>query len=369
MTNLRPVNEIAPYSQTEVESALRRLADSDAFVRGIRYFYPDWTAETVRGKLAQCDSCADFQVAFIEPILRKTIAGMTSFEVVGLDDLSPEDCFLYISNHRDIFLDSGLLQYSLYYRGLPFTEISLGDNLIINPLIKDVAKLNNMFTVFRSGSKSELLKNARRLSAYLRHAVSEKTVSAWLAQGNGRTKDGNDQTFPGLYNMLLLSADGDYAAVMRDLRIMVATISYEYEPWAVQKARELYLRETTGSYTKTEFEDVESILHGIAQPKGRVRMVFEPLEVSDIDFSAGRKAIITALVAQTDRQMYRNYQLWTTNYAAYDLLHGGKKYADRYTAEELQNFNAYLHGLSAEETLRRRILRMYARPTKNAESL
>ena len=159
---------------------------------------------------------------------------MDSFEISGLiksDNVNN----LYISNHRDIFLDSALLQNYLYDMGKPFTEISLGDNLIVNDTMEAVAKLNSMFTVFRSGSKSKILKNTFDLSRYLRFSITEKKVSSWIAQNNGRTKDGNDLTAPGLIKMLLLSGGDDLKASLKELQIVISTISYEYEPCAFEK--------------------------------------------------------------------------------------------------------------------------------------
>lgn len=367
MLDTQFIKSIAPYTETEVKKALNWLLTSEEFVQIIQYFYPQWSKKSIRYKLKQCQSCAHFQVAFIEPLLHDNIQNkMTSFEVVGLDNLSPQDHFLYISNHRDVFLDSGLLQYSLYHRGLPFTEISLGDNLVINKLAEVIAKLNNMFTVLRTGNKSEMLHNARRLSAYLHHVINEKKVSAWIAQGNGRTKNGDDQTFAGLLNMLLLSSDGDYEQSIRELKIMVSTISYEYEPCALAKAKELHTLEQKGAYTKSMYEDIESIMEGIACQKGGVKLVLEPLELSKIDFSASRKQIILALKEQMDTQMHRNYQLWKTNYMAFDLLHQTQQFQDQYTAQDFDDFQDHLNKLSTQTDIQTRIIRMYAKAVENA---
>ena len=177
---------IAPYNQEQIDAALQWLTTNTKFKKGVQYIYPDWSDAEIIYKLNKCKNCADFQVNFIEPMIRSLIENsINNLYITGLEDVAKEGNNMYISNHRDIFLDSGLLQYTLYHRGYPFTEISLGDNLIVSPVMERVAKLNNMFTVFRSGTRVELLQNAKNLSAYLRYSVTHKKVSSWIAQGNG----------------------------------------------------------------------------------------------------------------------------------------------------------------------------------------
>ena len=228
---------IAPYNQQQIDAALQWLTTNAKFKRGVQYLYPDWSDDEIVYKLKKCNTCSDFQVHFIEPMIRSLIENsIDNLHIMGLEDVAQKGNNLYISNHRDIFLDSGLLQYTLYHRGYPFTEISLGDNLIVNPEMERVAKLNNMFTVFRSGTRSELLQNAKNLSSYLRYSITQKNVSSWIAQGNGRTKDGNDKTFPGLVRMLLMSGSQDLKQSLHDLNIVLSSVSYEYELCAAEKS-------------------------------------------------------------------------------------------------------------------------------------
>ena len=252
---------IAPYNQEQIEKALIWLSENEQFLEGVKYFHPSWSKEIIKKKLNSCNNCADFQVQFIEPMIKELIVkSIDNLTICGLETIDKKESHLYISNHRDIFLDSGLLQYTLYHKGYDFTEISLGDNLIVSDVIERVAKLNNMFTVYRTGSKIQLLKNAMNLSAYLRYAITEKKVSAWIAQGNGRTKDGNDKTFPGLINMLMMSKRDNLKEALQELNIVVSSISFEYEPCAVEKAIELQIREETGAYEKKLHENMNSIV-------------------------------------------------------------------------------------------------------------
>ncbi|MBV1888479.1 MAG: hypothetical protein KUG51_04240, partial [Urechidicola sp.] len=347
---------------------LRWLETNEEFIRGILFFYPNWDRELVQTKLQYCKSCADFQVQFIADIINRSInESMASFEITGLDTFDTSNV-LYISNHRDIFLDSALLQNHLYNIGKPFTEISLGDNLVVNDVMLAVSKLNSMFTVLRSNSKSEMLKNSINLSNYLRYSITEKKVSSWIAQKNGRTKDGNDVTAPGLIKMLLLSGRGDVKKDVEDLNIVVSTISYEYEPCAFEKANELSILDKVGTYKKTEFENLHSIVNGINDPKGHVKLVFEKLNIDNIKFTNNRKKDVISVANEMDRIVYKNYQLRKTNYIAHDLLYNDDKYRHHYKQNEVEVFEKYVSKAKNEDVYHR-ILKIYATPIHNKEKL
>ena len=355
---------IAPYSQSQVKETLIWLESSDEFVKGVQFFYPKWTKEKVIKKLQVCNTCADFMVTFIEMIIKNSIKNtMKSFEIVGLDKLDTTNS-LFISNHRDIFLDSALLQNHLYDIGRPFTEISLGDNLMVNDTVKAVAKLNNMFTVFRGGKKMEQLKNSVNLSKYIRNSIVNKKVSSWIAQGNGRTKDGNDVTATGLIKMLLLSGGADIKRSLEELNIIVSTISFEYESCAFEKARELSIVDRQGGYQKEKFENLHSILNGINDNKGHVKLVFEKLDVEAIQFSNNRKKDVIGIANEIDRVVYKNYQIWKTNYMAHDILLNDYKYQKYYTQQDIVNFKKYLKQSDSED-IYYRLLKMYTNPIYN----
>ncbi|MCV6628917.1 MAG: hypothetical protein OIF50_03555 [Flavobacteriaceae bacterium] len=357
--------DIAPYTSSEIIEALDWLKNSSQFIQGVQYIHPSWTKEGIVKKLENCKSCADFQVAFIEPMISDLIKhSISELRFEGFDNIKKGAAYLFISNHRDIFLDAGLLQYELYHNGHPFTEISLGNNLIVNEVMERVAKLNSMYTVVRYGSKSELINNAKVLSAYLQHAISEKKVSAWIAQGNGRTKDGNDKTFPGLINMLLLG-EQDIKEKLHRLPIMISTVSYEYEPCDVEKAKELQTIEDTGHYEKTKYENINSIVHGIQDYKGKVHLCYEQLSLEGIDFNLPKKKIIQLLAERIDAIMHKNYKLFPTNYLAADLLSGKQKYADHYTLEDKERFLKHLEQAPQASKIQTRLLAIYATPVEN----
>ncbi len=355
---------IQPYTNKQVLEALKWLETSDEFIKGIQFFYPKWTEKEIISKLQACKSCSDFQVTFIVDVINRSIYDtMESFEIEGLEELqNPNN--LIISNHRDIFLDSALLQNRLWEIGRPFTEISLGDNLIVNETMKAVAKLNSMFTVLRSGNKSEMLTNVRNLSNYLRYSITEKKVSSWIAQKNGRAKDGNDITAPGFIKMLLLSGGKDIKEAIRELNIVVSTISYEYEPCAFEKANELSIIAKEGIYEKREFENIYSLVNGIKDFKGKVKLVFEELNVDTINFTNNRKKDVLSIASEIDRIVYKNYQLRKTNYIAHDLLYNETKYRHHYDDYEVKEFKEYLSKASNED-IYHRVLKMYVAPLHN----
>lgn len=358
------INPIAPYNDQQVKEALISLETNMEFIRGVQFFYPKWSQEEIVLKLRACNDHSDFMVKFIEMIIKDSIQNsMDSFEIIGLDNIDVTNS-LFISNHRDIFLDSALLQNHLYDIGKPFTEISLGDNLMVNPTLRAVAKLSNMFTVIRNGQKSELLSNSINLSKYLRYTITGKKVSSWIAQRNGRTKDGNDVTATGLIKMLLLSGGNNIKKSILDLNIVVSTISFEYEPCAFEKANELSALENNGEYKKKTFENIESIIRGIKESKGKVKLVFEKLDVDKIDFTNNKKHDAVSIANEIDKIVYKNYQLRKTNYIAYDLLNDENKYNTYYSQDELTDFKEYLSG-AEDEDIYLRVLKMYVNPLMN----
>lgn len=362
------LKHISPYTDDQVAKALKELETDTLFIQGVQYFYPHWTEVDIVAKLRMCNSCSDFQVNFIEQIIKNSIyESMDSFEILGLENLTKPN-YLYISNHRDIFLDAALLQNHLFDIGRPFTEISLGDNLMVNNTMKAIAKLNSMFTVIRSRNKSEMITNSINLSKYLRYSIQTKKVSSWIAQNNGRAKDGNDFTAPGLIKMLLLSGGVDIKKAIEGLNIVVSTISYEYEPCAFEKANELHITDRDGIYQKKKLENINSIVKGIQSYKGKVKLVFEAISFDHLHFTNNRKKDVIQIAKKIDKVVYKNYQLWKTNYMAFDLFFGKREYRNFYNVTDLQKFKNYL-SQAHNKDIYHRLLQIYANPVINKESL
>jgi hypothetical protein len=241
------------------------------------------------------------------------------FTVSGLEYLDPDKAYLFMSNHRDIALDPAFTSYALFNNGFDTARIAIGDNLLTTPYVSDLMRLNKSFIVKRSArGPREILKGYRTLSAYIRHSLQVESVSIWIAQREGRAKDGCDRTEPAIIKMLAISRDKQsesFADYIRGLNIVPVSISYELDPCDTLKATELHMLAEQGSYEKAEFEDVASIATGIAGDKGQVHVAFGQPLVGSYDNP-------DAVAAEVDRQIISNYALHATNLHAYRALHG-----------------------------------------------
>ena len=320
-------DDIRPFRDDEVPAVLERLLHNEALVHiMIRLQFPVVSryiekplAKLVRRRLAQhlagVKTVADFQQLMVQFVTSVIQNSMTEFTFDGLDNLDPEESYVFISNHRDITLDSALLNYVLMQSKRHSAEIAIGDNLLSNPLMSDLLRLNKSFIVKRSvpGLKAKLAA-LTELSGYISHSRAEGN-SIWIAQREGRAKDGCDRTDPAIIKMLHIHNKKQhipFADSMRKLNIVPVAISYEYDPCDVLKATEMQAREDA-SYVKREGEDVESILRGIALPKGRVHIQFgAPLQ--------GEYHSADEVAAAIDQAIVAGYRLFPSNLLAYEQL-------------------------------------------------
>ncbi|HRW95480.1 MAG TPA: 1-acyl-sn-glycerol-3-phosphate acyltransferase [Bacteroidales bacterium] len=328
---------LRPYTDKEIPGAMQRIAAHRFFPLVAGIIFPGITPEEARDKILKIKTVFQFQMewmyAFNERVISTTMEQFTY-------DFSPEvkrdRGYLYISNHRDIILDSSLLQMVFVYNNLPTSMITYGDNLLINQLAEDIARSNKMFKVVRKGNKRALFKNSTLLSEFIRSSVREGN-SCWIAQRNGRTKDGIDKTSQALVKMMAMSGSrknpvDNYAA----LNIVPVTMSYEYEPCDYLKTRELLALSGSDIYEKEEGEDLNSMLTGVTQYKGRVHIhVGDPITREQLEPYSGEDfAAFSARVCDLiDNQITGNYQYFPSNYVAYDLLHGTTRFSDHYTPE------------------------------------
>ena len=379
-------DDIRPYYDSEIPSAMERIASDNMFPIIAAYVMPGIPLEAAKRKVLSIKTARqlqeDIMAGVIAEILHKSSDGMT-YE--GLEHIDASKAYLFISNHRDIMLDAAILQYILVINKLPSTEITFGANLMNPRLVVDIGKSNRMFRVERPSAATtarEFYNISRHLSDYIRYTITEKNASVWIAQRNGRTKDGVDKTDQGLIKMLGLSAEGDRIKAMADLNITPMAISYEYEPCDFAKAEELDTLEHRGYYTKKQGEDLNSILSGITSPKGRIHIkICKPLieedfaPFADLPGSGFNKAIATLL----DSRIRPAYKPMPTSFIARDLLSGaltpdgvpasgsatapGSLSASAeapYTAAEVAAFLRHIN--TAPARLRERILSMYAAP-------
>ena len=377
--DLTKFDDIRPYNDSEVHPALERIVANPLFSNISKYLFPGMDENLFKQALLSCYTKDDFQVKIMSRIVDKVLADTTkglSYE--GMEHFDGGKKYLIVSNHRDIVLDSAIIQLILYKAGAQTTEIAVGDNLITSSFIEDITRCNKMIKVVRSTSPREVYTTSKKLSEYMRCNVSTQESSIWIAQRNGRTKDGADITEQGVLKMFDMSGTGDFVKDFAELHIMPASISYEYEPCDLYKAVEMYIKRRQ-KYVKAEGEDLNSILTGIMQPKGRVHIQFnEPVTLQEIEDAAqlDKNERFKALGAAMDRKILANFKLWPNNYIAYDMLNGGGRFAGKYTVEEKEAFEGYVTdklgkaGIEADmDELREIFLSIYANPVVSSLSL
>lgn len=343
-------DDIRPYCDSEVNNAMQRIADSVSFPLLASFVYPNVNTETVKKQICQYNNIRDFQHEVMYEVNRQVIKrSITEFTCNGLDRLSPDEAYLYVSNHRDIMLDSSLLQYFLVKNGFETSEITFGANLMINQLVVDIGKSNKMFKVERpGGSVKEFYRSSMHLSDYIRHTITEKRESVWIAQRNGRTKDGNDRTDQGIIKMFCMSKKDDKIAAINDLHIVPIAISYEWESCDVLKTLEVY-QSRFSKYTKKPGEDLNSVLTGIMAPKGHVHIeLCRPITRADLEHIENYTAndYHKAVADIITRRIIEGYRLMPTNYIAYDIRHACSKFRSEYTDVQKNEFEARLQSLS-----------------------
>lgn len=367
--------DIRPYYDHEINPALIRIISNPVFGKILDFLFPGQDHEKIRQMLASTHSAHDFQFNFMHPLVKsivsKTSDGLTTD---GWDYLVPGTPYLFVSNHRDIVLDSAILQYLLFDHGHETTEITFGSNLMVNQFVVDLGKVNRMFRVERGAGKAELLAVSRKLSSYIRYTITAKKASVWIAQRPGRTKDGNDRTEAGLLKMLNMSGGEDFTGSFRELNVVPLSISYEYEPCCAFKIRELLATRLTGSYRKRPDEDLVSIITGITQPKGRIHIaITRPVNryIGRIDENDTLNNKLNTLAGMMDEEIYRAYRLWPGNYVASDMMNKSDEYSSFYTPSEKETFLKYMEnetkGIEGDrKDIEGLFLEIYANPVRNA---
>lgn len=365
---------LRPYYDSETKEVMQRIANDETYLKAMSYLWPQMSKEEAVQKALNTKSPYEFQTGYMHhaiwSIVNSTSAGLT---YSGIEHLDKNKAYLYVANHRDILLDSAILQIILDKEEFETSEITFGSNLMEKGFITDFGKMNRMFMVKREGNVKELYDISRQLSAYIRHTILDKHVSVWIAQRNGRTKDGNDQTQTGLLKMLQMSGGKDFKKNFSELNIVPLTISFEYEPCDALKVQELYLSELHSKYVKAPGEDLNSILTGIKQPKGKIHVAFgKPIqeELEEINKATNDNEKIKLLTATIDKQIHQNYKLQAVNYIAYDVLNKTNVFETNYTPSEKENFLGYIYShlknlKGEEDVLKTMFLRLYANPVSN----
>ncbi len=373
--DLHKFDDIRPYNDSEVEEAVVRIASNPLLENISSYLFPGQSADVLKKLLLSCKTVDDFQVKVMAPVVAKILSGTSrALTVGGLENFAGDKKYLIITNHRDIVLDSAIIQLVLYKHNIQTTEIAVGDNLITSSFIEDIARTNKMIKVVRNTTPREIYASSQKLSQYIRHSVSTNKSSIWIAQRNGRTKDGLDMTEQGVLKMLDMSGNGDFLQSFEELSIMPASISYEFEPCDVLKAVEQYISKRR-KYVKSKDEDLNSILTGIMQFKGNIHIEFtEPISRQELEEAASldKNERFKYVASRMDKRICSTYKLWKNNYIAQDMLSGKDEYAGMYTAAECKAFEDYMkYKLSSVEVegdpaeLEEIFLKIYANPVTN----
>ena len=353
MIDLSEFESISPYSDEEASVALGKSAEHPAVAMVSQKLFPDETPDFLKNILKQIKTVDQFQEIVMAKFVRWAIDHTAhNFSYDGISNIDAEKKCLLLSNHRDIILDPAITQLVLFMNGLPMTEIAVGDNLITSKEIEYMIRSNRMIKVIRGVSARELYLSSQMLSKYIRLNITNNRRSIWLAQRQGRTKDGYDMTEQGLLKMLDMSGDGDFQKNFEELNIFPMSISYEFEPCDILKAREILISRTQ-KYVKASGEDWNSIMVGIMQPKGNIHLhIGTPLTSEEIAAAAqcdknDRYQLIRNAV---DKRVVEGYKLWPNNYLAYDILNSTDKYSANYSAEDKAKFLAYMeHQLGTVE--------------------
>lgn len=363
-------NDIRPYRNEEFHQAFEELMKEDEFLSVLKYFFHDNYPLYLEG-LKKVKTIDEFQVLLIKPILQGVIdSSITKLSFTGTENLVAGNPCLFISNHRDIVMDASLIDIGLHYNNVPTVEIAIGDNLLVKPWIEMFVKLNKSFVVRRSLSGRDLLKSSILLSEYIRYSILDRNCFLWIAQREGRAKDGNDRTQESLLRMLGLSGKSkDLKNSLLPLNISPVSISYEFDPCDGLKALELWTKDSGKAFVKTPQDDLKNMITGISGKKGNVNFHFSPSineRLNKCNEADPRKegAAIAEII---DEGIFSNYLLFDTHKAAYNMLTQSRTFEiDEIKAAEIKDY--FIHQLNAvglSENELRFIVIQYANPAVN----
>lgn len=372
MTSNSEFDSIRPYCGDEIEAAKNRLCRSQEFL-SLFSRLTQMNQDSIVTALQGIRNRSEFQERFFGPAIQSLIQTTTDgVSTTGMELVQKDTAYIFMSNHRDIILDSAILNVLLRQHGNKYTRAAIGSNLLINDWITDLVKLNSCFVIERNITVREMLTSSALRSKYIRAVIEENENSVWIAEREGRTKNGDDKAQPSLLKMLKMSGSTNFAENFKALNLMPVSISYEWEPCDALKTQELYIR-TLGKYVKTPEEDMNSMITGISDYKGRVHFHIDRLTPEELDSlndlpSNGDRFEKLAVII--DAKIHRNFKLWPNNYIAYDLLHSVNQFTQFYTPEEKENFirmmTQKIDKLEGDRSMLNSIfLEIYANPVKN----
>ena len=364
---------IRPFYDAEVNEAIVSSINHPMMKALMNFSFPEVEDSVWKEQLKKTHSIRDFQCNFIynsvQRVLEKTSDGLTTS---GFEKLEKNTAYLFISNHRDILLDTSLLNASLFEHGLVMTASAIGDNLVTKSFIKILAKLNRNFLVQRGLTPREMLESSKLLSEYIGQLLLRENRSVWIAQREGRTKDGNDATNPGVLKMLGMGSDEqDLMDYFKKIKIVPVSISYEYDPTDSLKMPQILAEANQEIYIKDKNEDFITLMRGVLGPKRRIHIhvgdvINKEMDTIKAEFDNSNKQI-QALAQVIDDSILSTYRLWPTNYIAYDIVNQTNTYSHLYSENERSLFERRLEMRIDHNNplVLQSFLAMYANPVVN----
>jgi hypothetical protein len=370
-------NDIRCFDDSEVAVYLPKLLAEPTVQQVLGMLLGPELMQKMQQAAPTMQTVYDFQSTYIIGLLKALMAKTTAgVQLLGAEKLDKSAAYLFMTNHRDIVLDSAFLNAMLFFNGFQTTQIGIGNNLLIKPWIEWAVRLNKSFVVRRDGGVREQLLISKHMSAYMRYVLTQVNESIWIAQREGRAKDSNDITAPAIIKMLNMSGEGTFVEKLRALNIAPIAINYEYDPCDYLKAKEYQQKRDDANYKKQPADDLLNMQTGIMSYKGRISYVVAgPLEVPDAWNDVPRAMQADVAAAAIDKMIHASYQLFPNNYVAADLLSENQVFADKYTAEDKQTFVAYIEKQLQkidipnrdDAFLRSKMYQMYANPVYNQQ--
>ena len=380
--DIHQFDAIRPFEPSELPEVFDRLLQNEQFLQVLTYLYPGVPKEAIGMKMHQCRTNLDFQKAFCYDFLKNLLAKASLGITADFHNIDVKKRHTFVSNHRDIVLDSALLHVELIDAGSDTTtEIAIGDNLLKLPWVKDIVRLNKSFIVERSLPMRQMLMASKRLSDYMHFVIAEKNDNVWIAQREGRAKNSDDRTQEAILKMMTMGGEGTIAERLKALHIVPLAISYEFDPCDWLKAREMQLRRDVADWKKGPMDDVISMQTGIMGYKGHIHYHCAPCIdqwIDSLPADMSKTDFYAAVAQHIDHEIWRGYRLYPSNYVALDLLRGNNDMASHYTEADRTAFEKYLEGQLAKINdlpnadtafLRERMLEMYANPAINQLSV
>lgn len=368
--------DIRPYNDSEVPAAIERLLSEPGFRKTVKYFFPQVPISKTEQMLRDIKTIKDFQRKFIA-VLVTGLEKMTTSGVIfqGVENIPEGKGYLIVSNHRDIILDSAILNTHLALLDRETSEIAIGSNLLIFPWIRDLVKLNRTFVVKRNLSVKELMVSSMIQSRYIRQTIIDRKTSIWIAQREGRTKNGDDKTQGSVLKMFNIAAQGDVIKSLIDLNIVPMTISYEYDPVDVLKVKEQYNKMIDTTFKKNKVDDVTGMREGLTWKKGRVTVTLgKPIndQLAVMPKAPNKNIQYDEIAKLIDKEIYKGYTLYPINYICADILTESKRFASCYTDTErdeaIEYFDQQCKKFEGDIQLQRKMLmQIYANPVFNAK--